>query len=117
VGWEQRWQLLAIEARCEEILYILAAVVIANVFPRWPILVTLIMDMLHSSETSFLTRVARRNIPEKGILLSHRREKLKCYSFCHDFKFLRALLLMIFIKHRPPRGIMVTVPDYISRDP
>jgi hypothetical protein len=36
----------------------------ANVVPSSPILVTLIMKALHSSETSVLTRATQRNIPE-----------------------------------------------------
>jgi hypothetical protein len=54
--------------------------VTANIFPSSPILVTLMMEELSSSETRDLTRAIRSNIPEDAILYSHRRENLKSYD-------------------------------------
>jgi hypothetical protein len=48
--------------------------VTANVVPTSPIHVSMMMEALHSSKTSVLTRATRRNIPEDGILHSHHHE-------------------------------------------
>jgi hypothetical protein len=48
----------------------LRLLVTANVVSSLMILVTLMMEAIISSETSFLTRVIRRNIPEDVILLT-----------------------------------------------
>jgi hypothetical protein len=66
----------ASEERSASIISVRLLLVTANV-PSSLILVTVMMEALHSSETSFLTRTTLRNIPEDGILHSYRLENLK----------------------------------------
>jgi hypothetical protein len=53
--------------------------VTANIVPSSLILLTLTKEAIRSSETSVITRVTRRHIPDDGILQSYRRENLKSY--------------------------------------
>jgi hypothetical protein len=58
---------------------VLRLLVTANVVSSSPILVTLILQAIRSSETSVLTRATLRNIPEDGILHSYLSGNLKSY--------------------------------------
>jgi hypothetical protein len=49
------------------------------VFPSSPILVTLMMKAIRSSDTSVLTRATQRNVPEDVTLHNHRRGNLTSY--------------------------------------
>jgi hypothetical protein len=52
----------------------------ANVVPSLPSPVTLMMEAILPSEQSVFITSTWCNIPEDGILLSHRRENLKSYE-------------------------------------
>jgi hypothetical protein len=67
----------------------LQLLVAANFVPSSPILVTLMMDVILSSETSVLSRATWRNMPEEGILHSHRRGNVKSYIALTDWDLQR----------------------------
>jgi hypothetical protein len=64
---------------------VLHLLVTAKVVPSSLILFALMKKAIRFSETSDLTRAAHLNIPEYGILHSHRRENLKSYIALIDW--------------------------------
>jgi hypothetical protein len=75
---------------CQEILFlrsVLRLLATADVY-RSPILVILMMEAIRASETSVLTRIIWRHIPEDGILHNRRPEDLKSYE---KFPYIRTL--------------------------
>jgi hypothetical protein len=89
--------------------------VAACVVPSSPIFVTLMKEAPGSSETSVLTRAARRNNPENTILHSHSRENLKSYNPRASFSYTVGCLLEVpsvnlYMFHVPPLA-----PTYENR--
>jgi hypothetical protein len=64
---------------CGILRNVLRVLVTANVVLSSPILVTLMMEEIPSSETLALIRVTQRNVSEDDILHIHPRENLKLY--------------------------------------
>jgi hypothetical protein len=63
---------------------VLRLLITANVLPSSPILLSLMIEAIRSSETLVLTRDIRRNVPGDGILHGHHRGNLKSYTKGED---------------------------------
>jgi hypothetical protein len=77
---------------CNNLLYegkyrVIRLLVTAKVVPSSPILLTLMIQAICSSETPVLTRATRRNIPEDVVLHRKRSENSKPYTVLWIFKY------------------------------
>jgi hypothetical protein len=79
----------------EFIRSVLWLLVTANVAPSSPILATLMIEGIYSSETSVRTRAAQCNIPEGDILHSHRRKYLKSYIALTGWALLQRIMCFL----------------------
>jgi hypothetical protein len=91
---------------------VLRPLIITNVVSSLPILVTLMMETLRSSERSVLTRATLHNFPKDGMLHSHRRENhisyiCQMYFWCAKFKIYETNL---------SRRELSTYPCYLGDD-
>jgi hypothetical protein len=70
---------------------VLRLLVVANVVPTSPILVTVMLDAMFLLNVGFI-RAIQRNILEDAILHSHRRENLKIYKTLFKIEYLHQCL-------------------------
>jgi hypothetical protein len=82
--------------------------------PNSPIVVTLMSQAIRFFETSVLTGDTQRNMPENGILHSHRRETLKSHIsniFSKNFPTFTQTVLLNQSWHFTDNGWLCWLPD------
>jgi hypothetical protein len=99
----------------------LGMLVTANVVPTSPILITLMMKAIGSFETSFITGVTWRNIPEDGIRQKSRTLKINEISRNIEIEYMNKILpstdvvtaeyVAMAINNTPPQEMPPCIPS------
>jgi hypothetical protein len=93
---------------------VLRLLVIANVVPTLPILFTILLEGICSSETSAVTRATWRHIPENCILHSHRPESLNAYKTSPDSNRCWGHVNFAFVQCSCTSHTMVCIPSELK---
>jgi hypothetical protein len=94
-NWQRKHSAMkCFESRIVFLCKVLWLLVTANI-PSLPVLITMMIEAICSSEMLVLARVTQRTIPEDGIPQGHHHENLKSYEESEEWCLLRCYAMWL----------------------